>query len=113
MAVTCLIASITGRLINLYQRQCWPSELFLGKLQLLQPAYAAYCSPVNVHSLTLQVSVSDVARPNTEKRVRGEGMPISKTPGQKGDLRIRFDVQFPHTLTDSQKAGLRKLLPSS
>ena len=69
--------------------------------------------PLKVHSVTSQVSVSDVARPNTEKRVRGEGMPISKTPGQKGDLRIRFDVQFPHTLTDSQKAGLRKLLPSS
>lgn len=57
--------------------------------------------------------MSDVARPNTEKRVRGEGMPISKTPGQKGDLRVRFDVQYPRTLTDSQKAGLRQLLPSS
>ena len=57
--------------------------------------------------------MSDVARPNTEKRVRGEGMPISKHPGQKGDLRLRFDVQFPRTLTDSQKAGLRQLLPSS
>ena len=61
----------------------------------------------------LQVSVNDVARPNTEKRVRGEGMPVSKTPGQKGDLRVRFDVQFPRTLTDQQKAGLRQLLPSS
>lgn len=61
----------------------------------------------------LQVSVSDVARPNTEKRVRGEGMPISKTPGQKGDLRVRFDVQFPRTLTDQQKTGLRQLLPAS
>ena len=61
----------------------------------------------------LQVSVSDVARPNTEKRVQGEGMPISKTPGQKGDLRVRFDVQFPRTLTDQQKTGLRQLLPPS
>ena len=40
-------------------------------------------------------------------------MPISKTPGQKGDLRVRFDVQFPRTLTDQQKTGLRQLLPAS
>ena len=54
----------------------------------------------------------DVARPGSEKRVRGEGMPISKAPGGRGDLRVRFDVQFPRTLTEQQKAGLRQLLPS-
>ena len=62
--------------------------------------------------LAAQVPVRDVARPGTEKRVSGEGMPVSKTPGTKGDLRIRFDVQFPRALTEQQKAGLRQLLPS-
>ena len=28
--------------------------------------------------------------------VKGEGMPKSKQPGQKGDLRIVFDVQVRH-----------------
>jgi DnaJ family protein B protein 4 len=62
--------------------------------------------------LPQQVPVHDVARPSTEKRVKGEGMPLSKSPGSKGDLRIRFDVQFPRALTEQQKAGLRQLLPS-
>ncbi len=60
----------------------------------------------------MQVSVSDVARPGAEKRVKGEGMPQSKVPGTKGDLRVRFDIIFPRTLSDQQKAGLRQLLPS-
>ena len=59
-----------------------------------------------------QVPVRDVARPSAEKRVSGEGMPVSKAPGTRGDLRIRFDVQFPRALSEQQKAGLRKLLPS-
>lgn len=59
-----------------------------------------------------QVSVSDVARPGAEKRVKGEGMPQSKAPSTKGDLRVRFDVLFPRVLSDHQKAGLRQLLPS-
>ena len=37
---------------------------------------------------------------------------ISKVPGTKGDLRIRFGVQFPRALPEQQKAGLRKLPPS-
>ncbi len=30
--------------------------------------------------------------PDTVKVVRGKGMPISKSPGQHGDLRIKFKV---------------------
>ena len=63
-------------------------------------------------ALSRQVPVHDVARPGSEKRVRGEGLPVSKPPGGRGDLRVRFDVQLPRTLSDQQKAGLRQLLPS-
>jgi DnaJ-class molecular chaperone len=34
-----------------------------------------------------------VITPDTVKVVRGKGMPISKSPGQHGDLRIKFMVQ--------------------
>ncbi len=30
-----------------------------------------------------------------DRVVKNEGMPISRAPGQKGDLRIKMDVQFP------------------
>jgi DnaJ family protein B protein 4 len=76
-------------------------------LGLFQHASTERCSDFSV-----QVTVSDVARPDTEKRVKGEGMPVSKSPGMKGDLRIRFDVEFPRSLTDQQKQALRQILPS-
>ena len=34
-----------------------------------------------------------VVTPGSERVVRGEGMPISKLPGQRGNLRQHFDVQ--------------------
>ncbi|KAG0089051.1 hypothetical protein BGZ93_010069, partial [Podila epicladia] len=46
----------------------------------------------------------------TEERYPGEGMPISKKPGQKGDLIVKFVVKFPKTLTSAQKEGLKKIL---
>ena len=45
--------------------------------------------------------------------VRGEGMPVSKQPGVKGDLRISFDIVFPKQLSDQQKAQLRQILPAT
>jgi len=45
--------------------------------------------------------------------VKGEGMPISKQPGSKGDLRINFDIVFPKSLSDQQKQTLKQSLPSS
>ena len=62
---------------------------------------------------TVPVTVNGVAGPSVVKVVRGEGMPISKSPGLKGDLRISFDVQFPKSLTEEQKQGVRQLLPAA
>lgn len=44
---------------------------------------------------------------------RGEGMPISKQPGQKGNIIIKFDVAFPRQLDSSQKERIRAALPAS
>lgn len=41
-----------------------------------------------------------------------EGMPISKMPGRRGDLVVKFEVQFPRSLTEAQKQQLRATLPS-
>ncbi len=36
---------------------------------------------------------AQVVTPGSERIVRGEGMPVSKSPGQKGNLRLQMDVQ--------------------
>ncbi|KAF8134966.1 hypothetical protein EV363DRAFT_1322156, partial [Boletus edulis] len=53
-----------------------------------------------------------VVKPGQETRVVGEGMPIRKQASlkNKGDLVIRWDVQFPDRLTPPQKEGIRRIL---
>ena len=40
----------------------------------------------------------------------GEGMPISKTPGTRGDLIVRFHILFPKYLDGTKRARLREIL---
>jgi DnaJ-class molecular chaperone len=44
---------------------------------------------------TLRVPLKEVVTPGYTRRVKGEGMPNSRNPSQKGDLRIVFEVEFP------------------
>ncbi|KAF9103522.1 hypothetical protein BGX27_010543 [Mortierella sp. AM989] len=61
-------------------------------------------------TLPVSASGSRVIQPGQEEKFPGEGMPISKKPGQKGDLIVRFVVKFPTQLTPAQKEGLKKIL---
>ncbi|KZV51118.1 DNAJ heat shock family protein [Dorcoceras hygrometricum] len=61
---------------------------------------------------SLSIPINSVIHPGYEEVVRGEGMPISKEPSRKGDLRIKFDIKFPTKLTAEQRSGFKKLLSS-
>ena len=78
------------------------------------PLIDALCgTTINVTHLDdrpLAIPLHDVAGPNSQKTVRGEGMPNSKSGGM-GDLRIQFSIVFPKRLSEEQKAGLRQYLP--
>ncbi|KAN0064385.1 Molecular chaperone (DnaJ superfamily) [Thecaphora frezii] len=50
--------------------------------------------------------------PGRTTRLAGEGMPISKAPGKKGDLVVEWSVEIPERLTEAQRANLRKALGS-
>ncbi|KAJ9702429.1 hypothetical protein PVL29_004252 [Vitis rotundifolia] len=58
----------------------------------------------------LTIPVTDIVSPGYELLVAKEGMPIVKEPGNRGDLRIKFEVKFPTRLTPEQRAGLRRAL---
>ncbi|KAG0362197.1 hypothetical protein BC939DRAFT_488358 [Gamsiella multidivaricata] len=61
-------------------------------------------------TLPVSASSSRIISPGQEERFPGEGMPISKKPGQKGDLIVKYVVKFPASLTTAQRDGLKKLL---
>ena len=60
----------------------------------------------------LSINCPEVIAPSYEKSIPGEGMPLSKKPGEKGDLVIRFVIIFPEFLADEKKAQLRRILMS-
>jgi len=58
----------------------------------------------------LSIPVPEVVAPGYERAIPEEGMPLSKKPGVRGDLIIRFSLVFPEYLSEDKKAQLRKLL---
>ena len=55
----------------------------------------------------IRVSRAAPTQPGTSTTYPGLGMPISKRPGNFGDLKVQFDVDYPIYLSDSQKSAIR------
>lgn len=59
----------------------------------------------------LQIPINKIVAPGYVHRVRGEGMPISKTGGAtKGDLLIGFQIAFPKQLSLRQQEMIKQCL---
>jgi DnaJ homolog subfamily B member 4 len=58
----------------------------------------------------VSIACPEVVSPFYQKSVTGEGMPISKRPGEKGDLTIKFHILFPKYLNGDKRTKIRNLL---
>jgi DnaJ family protein B protein 4 len=85
-------------------------SLELTLLEALTGGFSKVVKTLDGRSLPISASSSRIIQPGQEERFPGEGMPISKKPGQKGDLIVKFAVKFPTTLTAAQKTELKKIL---
>jgi DnaJ family protein B protein 4 len=62
-------------------------------------------------TLTVQGGQRNIPQqPDSVILVRGEGMPISKSPGRRGDLLITIKVTLPSTISEYQKDAFRNVL---
>jgi len=60
---------------------------------------------------TKEVVIKDrVIDPHYIHRVPGAGMPMPKSPGQYGDLLIKFNIQFPRQLNERQRELIKEAL---
>ncbi|GMH06999.1 hypothetical protein Nepgr_008839 [Nepenthes gracilis] len=85
------------------------NDLVMSQQVTLKEALAG--TGVNITTLdgrNLTLRVSEIISPGYELVVAKEGMPVAKEPGNKGDLRIKFDVTFPTRLTSEQKVALKR-----
>mmetsp|Transcript_23798 Transcript_23798/g.29117 ORF Transcript_23798/g.29117 Transcript_23798/m.29117 type:complete len:328 (-) Transcript_23798:183-1166(-) len=61
---------------------------------------------ITLDGRALNVHVNQMINPNYVHTVYGEGMPISKKSGKKGNLRIHFNVVFPQYLNNQQRKAI-------
>lgn len=92
-----------------YQRE-GNDLIFTCKLSLADALSDCSLMVPTLDKRLLSFPCPEVVSPYYEKRVPGEGMPISKAPGTKGDLIIRFHLLFPKHLDGNKKLKIRELL---
>lgn len=63
-----------------------------------------------IEGRSYRLDCPEIITPKTVKTISGAGMPISKSPGERGDLVISFDVAFPSYLQQEKRERLRELL---
>lgn len=61
------------------------------------------------------LTIKDVIKPGSTRRLAGEGLPFPKDPTHRGDLIVEFDIIFPDkslsSIPDSEKRVFAKYLP--
>ncbi|KAH9606855.1 hypothetical protein KSS87_020263 [Heliosperma pusillum] len=80
------------------------------KISLVEALTGKTVNLTTLDGRNLNIEVSDIVKPGHEVVIPGEGMPISKDPRQKGNLKIKFDVKFPSRLSSDQKADIKRVL---
>lgn len=90
------------------------NDLIVTQKVTLVEALTGYTAQIwTLDGRNLTVPINSIISPSYEKIVAGEGMPLSKEPFNKGNLRIKFSIKFPRMLTWEQKNELKKFLPAS
>lgn len=58
----------------------------------------------------IRLECTEIIKPGATRTIHGAGMPISKKPGEHGDLIVEFDIVFPSFLQADKRMRLRELL---
>ncbi|GLT49744.1 hypothetical protein SLA2020_232780 [Shorea laevis] len=80
------------------------------ELTLLEALTGKTLDLTTLDGRNLMIPLTDIVKPGAEVVVPNEGMPISREPGRKGNLRIKIDVKYPSRLTSEQKSDLKRVL---
>jgi len=84
---------------------------YAAQISLLQALTGTILDIETLDSRILPIALNEIATPDGNKVVAGEGMPNPKNPNERGNLVIEFSITFPSTLTISQKNSLKQILP--
>ena len=112
-----LLVQIKEKTNECFKRVNVNDLIYIKRLTLAQ---ALNSEPVKITTLDnrkLAVTMDEIISPQTVKIVKGEGMPIYTKEisvkdfrGKKGDLYIKFDIQFPEYIDPVKKEEIIRLL---
>merc|ERR1740130_245387 len=92
------------------------ADLIMEKEITLQESLCGFNFPLqhlDGRYLTINSGKGDITEPQSLKCVVDEGMPIHRSPFQKGRLFVYFKVTFPTGLTEPQQKVIASVLPGS
>jgi len=70
-----------------------------------------YITHLDGRKILVKTNPGDILKPDDEREIRNEGMPIYSRPYEKGNLIIKFKLIFPDKLNTNQIGEIRKALP--
>ena len=73
---------------------------------------AFYVTHLDGQQKYIELPASDIIKPNDILAVEGEGMPQNGSIFNRGNLYVKFLIEFPKSLSSDQKKSLMKILPS-
>ena len=84
---------------------------FIAGISLKQALCGGQVKVPKINGGHVTLPLNEVISPDTVEVISGEGMPISRQPGIRGDLLVNFDINFPKSLASNSVKSLKQLLP--
>lgn len=83
---------------------------YVAKITLKQALCGTNLVVPTIDERTVNLRLDEVTKPDTIKRISGQGLPYLKEPNRRGDLIIKFEIIYPNSLSASQKQRIGSIL---
>lgn len=86
--------------------------VYTHQLSLLDSLLGGSISIKTLDNRDISIACPEIVYPAYQKIIPGEGMPVAKSPGERGDLIVKFNIIFPKHLSLNKRQKLKEILSS-
>jgi len=84
---------------------------YVHKLSLKDALCGTSVDVPTLDGTTQKITLTSVTKPNSTRRLTGQGLPNPKLGNKRGDLIVEFNVVFPDSLSQDAKELIKNALP--